>query len=132
MPSWPNVGSRNSAFTASGTMKSTRAINRAKWTSYFGAGPKPRLLYANRAQGEIRDDSLGQLLPPDHAVRDLWQFVESFDLSALLTRIRSVPGHAGAPAIDPRILMALWLRATGDGVGSSRALATLCAEHLAY
>lgn len=93
---------------------------------------KPRLLYPNRCQGEIRDDSVDQLLPPDHPVRDVWSFVESQDLSALLTQIRSVPGNAGAPAIDPRILMALWLQATIDGVGSSRSLATLCREHLVY
>lgn len=93
---------------------------------------KPRLLYANRAQGEFRDDALDQLLPPEHAVRDLWAFVEAFDLSAMLAQIRSVPGNAGAPAIDPRILLALWLQATTDGVGSSRALAELCANHLVY
>jgi transposase len=93
---------------------------------------RPRLLYANRHQGEIRTDSVDQLLPPDHPARNLWQFVESLDLSALLASIRSVPGHAGAPAIDPRILLALWLQATIDGVGSSRALAALGVEHLAY
>lgn len=93
---------------------------------------KPRLLYANRCQGEFRDDSLDALLPPEHAVRNLWQFVESLDLSAITGAIRSVPGHAGAPAIDPRILMALWLQATIDGVGSSRRLADLCSNHLAY
>jgi transposase len=96
------------------------------------AADRPRLLYANRCQGEMRTDSLDQLLPPDHPVRDLWHFVEALDLTALLRSIRSVPGHAGAPAIDPRILLALWLQATIDGVGSSRALAALCAEHLAY
>jgi len=89
-------------------------------------------MYANRCQGEIRDDSLDQLLPPDHPVRDLWQFVETLDLSAILAQIRSVPGNAGAPAIDPRILMALWLQATIDGVGSSRKLAELCENHLVY
>jgi transposase len=90
------------------------------------------LLYANRAQGEFRDDSLDQLLPPEHPVRDLWRFVEALDLSALLARIGSVPGQAGAPAIDPRILVALWLQATLDGIGSSRSLAELCEHHLVY
>ena len=93
---------------------------------------KPRLLYANRCQGEFRDDSLDQLLPPEHPVRDLWQFVEALDLSALLAQIRSVPGQAGAPAIDPRLLVALWLQATLDGIGSSRELAELCEHHLVY
>jgi transposase len=93
---------------------------------------KPRLMYANRCQGEFRDDSLDQLLPPEHPVRDLWQFVEALDLSAILAQIRSVPGNPGTPAIDPRILMALWLQATVDGVGSSRKLAELCENHLVY
>jgi transposase len=93
---------------------------------------RPRLLYANRQQGEIRTDSLDQLLPPDHPARDLWRFVEALDLSALLAAVRSVSGHPGAPAIDPRLLLALWLQATVDGVGSSRALEALCQEHLAY
>lgn len=93
---------------------------------------KPRLVYANRSQGEIRTESLDQLLPPEHPVRQVWRFVESLDVSGLLAPIRSLPGHAGAPAIDPRLLLALWLQATIDGVGSSRALARLCEEHLAY
>jgi transposase len=93
---------------------------------------RPRLLYANRCQGEFRDDSLDQLLPPEHPVRDLWQFVETLDLSAVLAAIGSVPGHAGAPAIDPRILVAVWLQATLDGIGSSRALDELCEHHLVY
>jgi transposase len=88
--------------------------------------------FANRQQGEFRDDSLEQLLPPEHPVRDVWQFVESLDLSALVDQIRSVPGHPGAPAIDPRILMALWLQATIDGIGSARAVAKLVEEHLVY
>jgi transposase len=89
-------------------------------------------MYANRCQGEMRAESVEQLLPPEHPVRDVWQFVETLDLSALVAEIRSVPGNAGAPAIDPRILIALWLQATIDGVSSSRALAKLCEEHLVY
>jgi len=43
-----------------------------------------------------------------------------------------VEGHAGRTPIDPKILMALWLYATLDGVGSARQLAHLCEEHVAY
>jgi transposase len=96
------------------------------------SGPKPRLLYANRCQGELRAESLEQLLPPEHPVRDVWHFVGSLDLSDLLARIKSRPGHVGAPAIDPAILLALWMFATTQGIGSSRVLAQLCEEHLAY
>lgn len=96
------------------------------------SAPEPRLLYADRSQVQTRCESLDQLLPPEHPARDLWQLVEALDLSDLLAKIRSVAGHAGAPAIDPRILTALWLQATIDGVGSSRALAQLCRDHLVY
>jgi transposase len=96
------------------------------------AAAKPRLLYPNRHQGELRTDSLDQLLPPEHPARDVWAFVETLDLSDLLADIRSVPGGPGAPAIDPRVLLAVWLQATADGYGSSRDVAGLCDDHLAY
>ena len=92
----------------------------------------PRLMYAQRCQCEIRCESLDQLLPAEHPVRALWELVETLDLSGLLSPIRSVAGHAGAPAIDPRILVALCLQATADAIGSSRALAQLCQDHLVY
>ncbi|EQD43940.1 transposase, IS4 family protein, partial [mine drainage metagenome] len=40
--------------------------------------------------------------------------------------------NAGRAAIDPRILFALWLYATLDGVGSGREVARLSLEHDAY
>jgi len=91
----------------------------------------PRLLLANPADTHI-SGTLDQLLPPDHPVRQLRTFVDSLDLAELLGAIRSVEGHPGAPAIDPRILMALWLYAVSQGISSSREIETLCREHLAY
>ncbi len=92
----------------------------------------PRLEMANRAQLELRPVDLEGLLPGDHRARLVWQFVEGLDLSELYGEVRAVEGHAGRPAIDPRILMALWLYATLEGVGSARALARLCGQHDAY
>ncbi len=94
--------------------------------------PKPRLRYANREQGEMLLESLDQLLPPEHRVRNVWQFTETLDLSAFHAEIQAVAGQAGAPAIDPRILVTLWLQATCDGVGSARRLDELCEHHLVY
>jgi transposase len=71
-------------------------------------------------------------LAEDHAARLIWDFVEQLDLSPLYAQIRAVEGHPGQNAIDPKILMALWLYATLDGVGSARALDRLCNEHDAY
>jgi transposase len=92
----------------------------------------PRVLRPNRAQLELRPTDLESLLPEDHRARAVWEFVEGLDLSPLYERIRSVEGHAGRPAIDPAILMGLWLYATVEGVGSARALARLCEQHDAY
>src|SRR5213079_2279465 len=39
------------------------------------------------------------------------------------------PGH---PATSPRLLLALWLYASSDGVGSARALERLCNSHDVY
>ena len=38
----------------------------------------------------------------------------------------------GRPAIDPRVLLALWLYATAKGTGSARELDRLCRQELAY
>lgn len=92
----------------------------------------PRLVVPNRAQMELRTVDLESLLPPDHAARAVWEFVESLDLSPLYSQVQSVEGRAGRPAVDPRIYLALWLYATIEGVGSARALERLCAQHDAY
>jgi transposase len=92
----------------------------------------PRLRRPERTQGEMRTDSLDQLLPPDHVVRVVWDYVSNVDVTPLLAQIKAVPGHVGRDATDPRLLLALWLYATIDGVGSAHALDRLCREHLAY
>ena len=94
--------------------------------------PRPRLRRPERMQGQIRTESLDQLLPPDHVVRVVWDFVSGVDITPLLAQIKAVPGHVGRDATDPRLLLALWLYATIDGVGSAHALDRLCEEHLAY
>jgi transposase len=92
----------------------------------------PRVLRPNRAQLELRPSDLESLLSEDHRARAVWDFVEGLDLSALYDAILAVEGHAGRPAIDPAILVALWIYATGEGVGSARALERLCEAHDAY
>jgi transposase len=93
---------------------------------------EPRVQRPNRMQLELRPVDLEGLLPADHRARLVWEFVEGLDLGPLYVQIKAVTGHAGRPAIDPAILMALWLYATLEGVGSARALARLCEEHDAY
>jgi transposase len=91
-----------------------------------------RVLTAQRNQIALRPVDLEATVGPDHPVRNIWAFVERLDLSALYAQIGSVEGAAGRPAIDPKILMALWLYATLDGVGSAREIERLTEVHDAY
>jgi transposase len=91
-----------------------------------------RLRTAERRQVALRAVCLEELVPADHRVRLVWQFVEGLDLSAMYEAIKAVEGQPGHPPADPRILLALWLYATVEGVGSARALARLCEMHIGY
>ena len=99
-----------------------------------GASPggTPRLRRAERDQIVMRCVALDALLPEDHRARIVWEYVQGLDLSALYQKILAVEGGQGRTPADPRILLALWLYATVEGVGSARALDRLCQEHVAY
>ena len=100
-------------------------------TAPGGVG-RPRLRRANRQQIVYRALPLDALLAEDHTARTVWAYVEGLDLETLYQAIGSVHGGSGRAATDPRILLALWLYATVEGVGSARALDRLCRDHLAY
>lgn len=95
-------------------------------------GGVPRLRQADRRQSRLQPMTPDDLVPDDHRVRAIWEFVEQLDLTMLYAQIQSVEGHAGRAAIDPKILTTLWLHATIDGVGSARRLAELCEQHAVY
>jgi len=98
-----------------------------------GSAPsRPRVREADRTQIAWRPVDLEGLLPEDHRARIVWAYVEGLDLTPLYQAIQAVEGEAGRPATDPKLLLALWLYATLEGVGSARALARLCTQHLAY
>lgn len=87
---------------------------------------------ANRNQIELQPCDLETLLPPGHAARLVWRFVEGLDLKAWYAAIKAREGGPGRTPIDPKILVALWLYATIDGVGSAREVDRLCYAHDAY
>jgi transposase len=95
-------------------------------------GGRPRLRFAERDQIEWRPISLDGLLADDHRARLVWRFVEGLDLTALHSTIKSVDGRPGHPPADPRIMLALWLYATVEGIGSAREIARLCEAHVAF
>ncbi|MDV7212670.1 IS1182 family transposase [Azotobacter beijerinckii] len=91
-----------------------------------------RVRSPNRNQIELRPSDLESLLAEDHPARLVWCYVERQDLSPLYAQIKALDGGCGRSAIAPEILLALWLYATLEGVGSARALARLCEAHDAY
>ena len=97
-----------------------------------GSSDRARVKRPERAQIEWQPVSLDQLLAGDHRARIVWRYVESLDLSILYRKIRAVEGGVGRDAVDPRILMALWMFATIEGVSSARHLSRLCERDLAY
>jgi transposase len=96
------------------------------------ASGRPRAQRPERKQIGFQPFSLDELVAPDHEVRAVWEYVERLDLSRLYSQIRAVEGNVGRSPIDPKILLALWLYATLQGVGSARALARLCEDHVVY
>ena len=96
------------------------------------AAGAPRVMTPQRDQVELRPVDLDALLAPDHPARTVWAFVLTMDLAPLYGRIKSVAGRGGAPAIDPAVLVALWLWATIDGGGSAREVDRLCERDDAY
>jgi transposase len=92
----------------------------------------PRLREPTRDQIELRAVDIDSLIGQDHPVRVFWTYVEGLDLSELEDRIKARDNRPGHPATSPRLLLALWLYATSDGVGSARALERLCNSHDVY
>jgi len=92
----------------------------------------PRLREPKRDQIELRAVDIESLIGGDHPARVIWSYVEDLDLHELEDRIKARGDRPGHPATSPRLLLALWLYATSDGVGSARALERLCESHDVY
>jgi transposase len=91
-----------------------------------------RVIRPDRAQLRWDMVDLDSQLPDDHRARLVWAFVEGLDLSEFYDRIKARDAVAGRPATDPRVVLAVWLYATLEGIGSARAIDRLCQQHAAY
>jgi transposase/ribosomal protein L34 len=106
-------------------MKDSTAQTDVSW-------PEVRVKRPQRDQVQWRDAALDQMIPKDHRVRAVWAYVDSLDLTPLYAKIRAVEGGVGRDAVDPKILMALWMFAIIEGISSARHLARLCERDLPY
>jgi transposase len=93
---------------------------------------KPRLKRINRQQLVMRAMDVEQLVPEEHEVRAVWEFVGRLDLSQYYEDIEVREGEAGRPAMDPRLMISLWIYAYSKGVSSAREICRLCENDPAY
>ena len=91
-----------------------------------------RLETPERLQKKWDEGCLDDLLGLDHMARQVWDYVEGLDLGRLYKDVQTTVRSAGRPAIDPALLLSLWLYGTVDGVGSARLLDRLCESEAAY
>src|SRR4030042_1289626 len=59
-------------------------------------------------------------------LRAIWEFVGRLDLSRYYEDIEVIEGEAGRPALDPRLMISLWIYAYSKGIGSAREVSRLC------
>ena len=107
--------------------KSTRA-NKTTGANKAATG----VIRANREQPVWDNVDPDTWLPQDDMARTVWAYVDELDLHVLYDRIKARGSAPGRSAADPAILLALWLLATIDGIGSARELERCCRERLPY
>jgi transposase len=93
---------------------------------------KPRVRVPIRDQMKMEVASLDGLLEADHPARFIWAAVTRLDLSLWLGEIKAVERGPGRDAIDPHVLVALWVYAVTKGIGSAREIGRLCSESLPF
>lgn len=91
-----------------------------------------RVARPHRTQREYFEISLDERLPADHPVRILWRFVKGLNLDRFYEKIEVSGSRSGRTAIDPAILLALWLQGTVDGISSARELDRRTKESIVY
>jgi len=111
-----------------GRADETRATEQAAMNRAAAA----RVVIAERSQIELRPVDLDSLIGSAHRARAVWLVVEKLELKSFYEAIKARGSQAGRPATDPKILIALWLYATSQGVGSAHEVDRLCREHDAY
>jgi transposase len=93
---------------------------------------KPRVESPDRRQLLMAPLDLERIIPEEHPARAVWAYVERLDLREYDDEIEARGSEPGRPAKDPKLLLALWLYATSEAVGSARLLSRLCERDAPY
>jgi transposase len=90
---------------------------------------RPKLEVVDRRQLLLRTVDVEQLVAEDDEVRAIWDLTGRLDLSRFYSAITTQEGEAGRQALDPRLLISLWIYAYKSGVSSAREVSRLCEYH---
>lgn len=85
-----------------------------------------------RNQLEMQFSCLDMLIPEDHPVRNIWDFIQEMDTRSCFDKIKSFIGCQGRSTTNPNILLTLWIYSLMDGNASARKLEELCKNHNVY
>ena len=94
--------------------------------------PAPRVREPVRNQMSLVPTVLDDLIEANHPARAIWAVTEKLDLSEFFDAIKARESGVGRSAITPRLLVALWLFATSEGIGSARRLEKLTKRDAPY
>lgn len=87
----------------------------------------------NREQAWLLPPTLGELIPEDHPVRFVAEFVDGLEREAWVELgIGSEGDPLGAPAYHPRALLSVWLHGFMTGIRSSRKLEAACRDQVPF
>jgi transposase len=87
----------------------------------------------DRQQAWLFPPTLDELIPDDHPVRFIAEFVDSLDQQVWFELEIKLEGESfGAPAYHPKALLSVWLYGFMTGIRSSRKLETACRDQIPY
>src|SRR3989304_2588482 len=101
-------------------LKAVKAKRSEKPTPIMPERTRLRRPVRNQVEMILRD--LNSLVSEEHPVGAIWEFLQGLSLAAFYSSIKVAPDVPGRPASDPQALLALWLYAPLEGVGSARRL----------
>jgi transposase len=87
----------------------------------------------DRQQAWLFPPTLDELIPDDHPVRFIAEFVDSLDQQVWFDLEIKLEGESlGAPAYHPKALLSIWLYGFMTGIRSSRKLEAACRDQIPY
>lgn len=92
----------------------------------------PRVQLPERDQILLESYCLEDLIPQDDPVRLIWEVVKRWNLSHFYEGYRVRGSQPGRAALDPRVLIAVWLYGATRNVFSGRELARRCQREAGF